>query len=240
MISSALTGIALALIAALVILTPAGQKTWGNIATHFGWAEPAQTWEDTPRPPAYYPKANDTSGLSEEDIRQIAYDVCPRALGLGNCLDYSVEIVDLNGAFGAVEVSWERPQEGASAADVALTTSGVRLDRSLASKPAQYVANVAAHEWNHIEQALTVKTLEGRNALKKRAYDHYSAKAPGGLPREDLGVEILTDCMTVMGDNVPAGISDSIAPHYVKTYMGSMGTAEACNNWQSVLHGDGE
>lgn len=235
------TLVALALLVALTVATPLGQKTWGSVAYRLGWAEAtAQGWERTPRDPVYYTDVDDTEGLTEEQVRQIAYDVCPQALDEGDCLDYSVEITDLDGAFGLVEVSWERPKEGVSDEDVPLTASGVMLNRSLTEKPAQYVANVAAHEWNHIEQALLVKNLKARNELKKRAFDYYDARVPGGLPRDDLGVEILTDCMATEGDNVPAGVGGSVVPHYVKTYMGATDAAEACGDWEAVLRDGGQ
>ena len=235
-------GVALALVATFAVFIPLGQRAWGSVATRFGWGEAgqAQSWERTPQDPIYYTDVDDTSGLTEDQVRQIAYDVCPQALDVGDCLDYTVDITDLDGAFGLVEVSWDRPKEGTPESEVPLTTSGVMLDRSLMGRSAQYVANVAAHEWNHIEQALTVKTLEGRNALKKRAFDYYDTRVPGGLSREDLGVEILTDCMATEGDNVPAGVGDSVVPYYVKTYMGATDTTEACGDWQSVLYGGEE
>lgn len=233
---------ALALVATAGAVTPLGQQVRGDVAERLGWEtadEEAPSPSRPPQDPAYYTDVDDTSGLTEDQVRQIAYDVCPQALDVGDCLDYTVEITDLDKAFGLVEVSWDRPKEGTPESEVPLTTSGVMLDRSLMGKSAQYVANVAAHEWNHIEQTLMVETLEGRNSLKARAFDYYDARVPGGLPREDLGVEILTDCMATEGDNVPAGVGGDVAPHYVKTYLGATDSTEACGDWQSVLHGDG-
>lgn len=232
---------ALALVVTLTALTPWGQGTWVAISSRFsqGGSE-EDPRRHAPPDPVYYTDVDDSGGLTEEQVRQIAYDVCPQALDEGDCLDYTVEITDLEGAFGLVEVSWERPGPGVPEEEVLLETSGVMLDRSLKDKPAQYVANVAAHEWNHVEQAHILKTLAGRNALKGRAFDYYDARVPGGLEREELGIEILTDCMTTEGDNVPAGVGASVAPHYVKTYMGATDTREACGDWQGVLYGAGE
>lgn len=236
---SALT--TLGLLVALLTLTPIGRDAWSNVTSRFGWKPFAeQGWEHTPQDPAYYTSVDDTQGLTEEQVRQIAYDVCPQALDEGDCLDYSVKITDLDGAFGLVKVSWERPKHGTLEEDVALTASNVRLDRSLTGKPAQYVANVAAHEWNHIEQVHILGNLKERNTLKTRAFDYYDARVPGGLARNDLGVEILTDCMATVGDNVPAGVGGSVVPHYVKTYMGATDATEACGDWESVLRGVGE
>lgn len=240
LIASISTVVVLALVAGICTFTPWGKSAWSNVASGLGWSDEAETWERSPQAPVYYTDVDDTQGLTEEQVRQIAYDVCPQALGEGDCLDYTVEITDLDGAFGVVEVSWERPKEGVSEEDVPLKTSGLMLDRSLVDKPAQYVANVAAHEWNHIEQTHLVKTLAGRNALKARAFDYYDARVPGGLAREDLGIEILTDCMATVGDNVPAGVGGSVAPHYVKTYMGATDAVEACGDWEAVLRGTGE
>ena len=230
----------LALTATLIITTPWGRNAWQATITHLGWGTNEDTWERTPQDPVYYTDVNDAETLTEEQVRQIAYDVCPQALDEGDCLDYTVEITDLDNAFGLVEVSWERPKPGTPEHDIPLKTSNVMLDRSLTDKPAQYVANVAAHEWNHVEQALILKNLANRNALKKRAFDYYDAKVPGGLTRDNLGIEILTDCMATEGDNVPAGVGETVVPHYVKTYMGATDTTEACGDWQAVLHGDSE
>lgn len=233
-----------ALVAVLALLTPMGREVRGSVMERLGWwptEEPAQAQERAPQDPAYYTDTDieDAEVLTEDEIRQIAYDVCPQALDAGDCLDYTVEITNLDGAFGMVEVSWNRPPQGASGSGIPLETTGVMLDRSLVEQPTQYVANVAAHEWNHIEQMLRVNDLEGRNALKERAFDYYDARVPGGLPREGLGVEVLTDCMATEGDNVPAGVEDRTPPHYVKTYMGTDETTEACGDWRSVLHGAG-
>lgn len=241
LIASACSLTTLALLIAFLALTPPGRNTWETMTARFGWGTDAgREWERTPQDPVYYTSVDDTEGLTEEQVRQIAYDVCPQALDVGDCLGYTVEITDLDGAFGLVKVSWERPKQGVPEEDVPLTASGVMLDRSLTDKPAQYVANVAAHEWNHIEQAHTMKNLKERNALKERAFDYYAARVPGGLARDDLGVEILTDCMATVGDNVPAGVGGAVVPYYVKTYMGATDTTEACGDWESVLRGSGE
>lgn len=240
LLATASIATALALAATLLIATPWGRNVWQTTITHLGWGANEDSWERTPQDPVYYTDVDDTEALTEDQVRQIAYDVCPQALDAGDCLDYTVEITDLDNAFGLVEVSWERPEPGTPEHDTPLTTSGVMLDRSLTDKPAQYVANVAAHEWNHVEQTLTLKNLANRNALKKRAFNYYDAKVPGGLERENLGIEILTDCMATEGDNVPAGVGETVVPHYVKTYMGATDTTEACGDWQAVLHGDSE
>lgn len=240
LIASISTVVVLTLVVTASALTPWGRDAWGNVTSALGWSDDTEEWVRSPQDPVYYTDVDDTEGLTEEQVRQIAYDVCPQALDEGDCLDYSVEITDLDGAFGQVEVSWERPKEGVAEEDVPLVVSDVMLDRSLTGKPAQYVANVAAHEWNHIEQTHIVKSLAGRNALKERAFAYYDARVPGGLPREDLGVEILTDCMATEGDNVPAGVGDFVVPYYVKTYMGATDTTEACGDWEAVLRGVGE
>lgn len=237
LIASASVAAVLALVASLLTLTPWGRGAWQSATSRLGWGTSEEGWERTPQDAVYYTDVDDTGGLTEDQVRQIAYDVCPQALDEGDCLDYTVEITDLDGAFGLVEVSWERPDAGVPEEDVPLATSGVMLDRALTEKPAQYVANVAAHEWNHVEQAHILETLAGRNALKERAFNYYDARVPGGLGRESLGIEILTDCMATEGDNVPAGVGDSVVPYYVKTYMGATDTAEACGDWEAVLRG---
>lgn len=230
----------LALLATLTATTALGRQLWSEATSQLGWASTTEDWERTPQDPVYYTDVDDTDGLTEEEVRQIAYDVCPQALDLGDCLDYTAEVTDLDGAFGLVEVSWTRSADGSARDEAPLTADGVLLDRSLVKKPAQYVANVAAHEWNHIEQVLMVKTVGERNALKERAFEYYTARVPGGLGRKDLGLEILTDCMATQGDNVPAGNGHAVMPHYLKTYMGATDAAEACGDWQAVLHGGGE
>ena len=232
--------VALALLAALTAITPQGRELWSEATSRLGWTTPEEDWKRTPQDPVYYTDVDDSAGLTEEEIRQIAYDVCPQALDLGNCLDYTVGITSLDGAFGLVEVSWTRNEDGSARDEAPLTADKVLLDRSLTEKPAQYVANVAAHEWNHIEQVLRVKTAGERRALKARAFEYYTTRVPGGLGRKDLGLEILTDCMATQGDNVPAGDERNVIPHYIKTYMGATDTAEACGDWQAVLHGVGE
>lgn len=241
LLASASVVAVLTLIVGLAITTPIGRETWESATARFGWVNNLEQGSvRTPQDPVYYTDVDDAEGLTEEQVRQIAYDVCPQALDAGDCLDYTVEITDLDGDFGLVEVSWERPEDGVPAESVPLVSSGVMLDRSLAGKPAQYVTNVAAHEWNHVEQAHLVENLGGRNELKSRAFDYYSERTPGGLAREDLGIEILTDCMATEGDNVPAGAEGLEPPHYVKTYMGATDAGEACGDWESVLTGSGE
>lgn len=239
LIVSASIGAILALLAALSIATPQGRETWASATSRLMWwqEDEGEGWVRTPQDPVYYTTTDDTTGLTEEQIRQIAYDVCPQALDVGNCLDYSVEITDLDKAFGVVEVSWERPQEDVPESEVPISASNVMLDRSLTGKSAQFVANVAAHEWNHVEQTLLMGNLGERNALKGRAFDYYDARVPGGLASDGLAVEILTDCMATEGDNIPAGVGGSVVPHYVKTYMGATDTTEACGDWQAILYG---
>ena len=214
-----------------------GGRTWEAVSSYLsqgGSGEDVDRYAS--RIPEYRPDVDDAEGLTEEQVRQIAYDVCPRALGVGDCLDYTVEVTDLDGALGLVEVSWKRPEPGISEDEVLLEVSGVMLDRSIKDKPAQYVANVAAHEWNHVEQAHIVKSLAGRNALE-RAFSYYDARASGGLEHPGLGVEILTDCMATEGDNVPVSVGSPSPPYYIKKHMGVGDIKNACGDWRGVLYG---
>lgn len=238
-IAACALAVLIAMLAALAF-TPLGDTARQHLATALGrGTDTATQWEPSLHDPTYLAEDPAARTRTEEQLRQIAYDVCPQALDAGDCRDYTVEITDLDGALGLVEVSWERPASGTPENEVPLKTSGVKLDRSLLGKPTQYVANVAAHEWNHIEQALVLGNLEARNALETRAYDYYDARVPSGLPRREVATEILTDCMATLGDNVPADAENTTAPHYLRSYTGTADPVEACGQWEAVLTGEG-
>lgn len=162
-----------------------------------------------------------------DQVRQIAYDVCPQALDAGSCLDYTVTVAPLDEAMGEVEVAWERStsDQGASA----LTAAGITVDEDLVGESPQYVAYVAAHEWNHVEQVNVASTVAGREAMRSEAFGYYDARLPAGLPDERLGMEVLADCMTVLGDGVVAG--EGRGGHYLQMYAGGEAAADACGQW---------
>lgn len=233
----ALTLLLFAMLASLLFLTPMGGLVGGLVGWKTGEGEPVRTWVPQQAKSPLMVDVETNSGLSADQVRQIAYDACPQALDEGTCLDYQVQVKPLNGPLGLVEVTWDRPKEGTDTNQVPLKTSGVMLDEGLLKRDPQYVANVAAHEWNHIEQALIAGSLAGRERMKIRARDYYGAKVPGGLPRDDLGLEILADCMATVGDNVPAGKQPGSLPFYLKTYLGTMSARDACGDWEMVLRG---
>lgn len=218
------------LVAAAVAVVGTTAVSTTDDSTH---AEAASSSAPTPYEEQMETYISDGS-LRLDEIRQIGYDMCPIALSIGDCSDYTVEVADLDGPVGRTQV---HVAEGSAASEgPEVTVTGIQLDASLAQKSPQYVAFVASHEWNHVEQVLRAPTAATRAQMSQRADELFGGRS-GAVPSGD-GREVLTDCMTALGDGVDTGTGG--VPYYIQSRMQESDVEVACQGWQGALEGGSE
>ncbi len=170
-----------------------------------------------------------------EDIITIALQTCAETLAVGNCHDYPVTVEDLDGNVAAQTVGEVTRTVGRDSYSSAVRAKKVVLDPSLRDEHPQYVKHVAAHEWNHVEQYLVTGTAEKYEALQANANRYFADIASAPLQGAD-GLELLTDCMTALGDGVEMGPLRPGLTAYVETLTDARSMDEACGTgWQALL-----
>lgn len=200
---------------------------------------PLPTKEPVPLPSDHRPPGDDrpdgTAGLSTQEVIAIAKEACTQTLGVGNCDDYPVVVQKLSGEAGRAvsEASWNTRNEVYSSQ---IKPVKVILDPWLKEQDPQYVKHVAAHEWNHVEQYLLAETPERYDAMQERANDYFDGIAKTPLKNTTGGIELLTDCMTVLGDGVGMGPGREGPTSYVMGLTTAKTTKEACGDgWKKLL-----
>lgn len=200
---------------------------------------PLPTKEPVPLPPDHRPpgeaRFSDEAGLSTEEVISIAREACAQTLEVGNCDDYPVEVQKLSGEAGRAvsEASWSTRNEVYSSQ---IRPVKVILDPWLKDQDPQYVKHVATHEWNHVEQYLLAQTPERYDEMQERANDYFDAIANTPLRGTTGGIELLTDCMTVVGDGVEMGPGREGPTSYVLGLTSAQSTEEACGDgWRDLL-----
>lgn len=108
----------------------------------------------------------------------------------------------------------------------------------LIGKTKDEVKFTIAHEWNHVQITLTVKTFKREKQAAKRARAYYY-NVDGTEKTDSEALEVLTDCMTLNEDGLswwgyypPYYLDSTRAPGNPKIRYQRM-----CHSWSFVLYG---
>lgn len=175
---------------------------------------------------------------SRKALLALVEAVCPDALDAGSCDDYVVKVGDTGEAEGETMVRFE-PKVIDGHWTVRTRATTVTVHPRLVHATRDYAAYVAAHEWNHVEQAVLARTQDRYRAMERKAAAYFQPRARKGVSLKGTtgGEELLTDCMAWFGDDVQPGYEEDYpVSGYAAMYLEVGTMREACGKeWKALL-----
>lgn len=173
---------------------------------------------------------------SDAELIELSREACREVVPNSYCINLPVTVADLpEDVVGVASASQLR--FGSSPDDMieTITSESVSLSPILREAPEQYVRHVAAHEWNHIRQYILADTPTEYSELEAKANEYFAPRARRPLVKEE-GLELLTDCQTVLGNKQLMGAGVYEVTPYVAEYLTATTMREACGDgWDRVL-----